>query len=211
MEPADWKKGALKTLAPFGLALGYLLWRNGGTLPASARFWALLFLVVGPDVAGALAGEHLKRTGRVAAGTLVTFAAMAWLFGGIALLAAKTNAATLTDAERAPFVSVDDGGERRLRHPTLGFSILHPGPGFTAERAVAFRPDAQFYSFVAPGAAEAAKLVIGLFRGQGDSSTSSRTLLEAMSRQADTLGGAAKVPARVVELDTSPTAWATNE
>jgi hypothetical protein len=28
-------------------------------------------------------------------------------------------------------VVVEEGGQRRLRHPTLGFSLLHPGPRFT--------------------------------------------------------------------------------
>lgn len=126
-----------------------------------------------------------------------------WLFGGSALLAAKTNAATLTDAERAPFMTIVDGGERRLRHPTLGFSILHPGPGFTAERSVAFRPDAEFYSFV--DQATAARLTIGLFKGQGESPSSLRKLLEAISHQAEALGGDANVPPGVAELETLPT------
>jgi hypothetical protein len=202
MGRAEWKKGALTALAPAGLALGYLAWRNGGTLPSSARFWALLLLVIGPEIAGALAGEYLQRTGRGLAGRLVALGGMVWLLGGCALLAAKTDAATLTDAERAPFVSVDDGGERRLRHPTLGFSVLDPGRGFTAERAQAIGPESQFYSFVNPGGAE--RLVIWLFKGQGDSTSSLRKLLETVSRQSDVLGGDAKVPVRVVELQTSP-------
>src|SRR6186997_1512965 len=39
-------------------------------------------------------------------------------------------AAPLTAAERAPLVEVDEGGQRRLRHPAFGFSLLHPGSGF---------------------------------------------------------------------------------
>jgi hypothetical protein len=202
MSSVDGKRGVFVALAPPAVALGYLLWTNGGTFPTSTRFWALLSLLIAPDIAAALAGEYLRRTGRVVAGKLLAFAGMAWLLGGCALLAAKTNTTTLTDAERAPFVSVDDGGQRWLRHPTLGFSVLHPGPGFQAERAVAFRRDAQFYSFIDPGERE--RLVIGLFKGQGESSVSLRTLLETMSRQADTLGGGAQAPARVVELETSP-------
>jgi hypothetical protein len=36
----------------------------------------------------------------------------------------------LAAADRAPLLVVDEGGQRRLRHPTLGFSLLHPGPRF---------------------------------------------------------------------------------
>jgi hypothetical protein len=203
MGTVDWRKGALKAIAPAALVLAYLLWRNGGTLPTSPRFWGLLLVIIGPELVGAVAAEHLSRTGRGAAGKLISLASIAWLFGATALLAAKTNAATLTDAERAPFVVDESEGERRLRHPTLGFSILHPGPGFTAERAVAFRPDAEFYSYVDPAAAS--RLIIGLFKGQGGSSASLRELLESMASQADALGGPARVPARVLDLSTSPT------
>jgi hypothetical protein len=203
MPTVDWKRGVLAALAPPAVALGYLLWRHGGALPTSTRFWLLLVLVIGPDIALVLAGDYLQRTGRVAVGKLLAFAGLAWLLGGCALLAAKTSAVTFTDAERAPFVTVEEDGRRWLRHPTLGFSVLHPGPGFSAERSEAFRQDAHFYSFVDPNERE--RLTIGLFKGQGGSAASLRTLLETMSRQTDTLGGGNGLPARVVDLDAAPT------
>ncbi len=198
----EFRKGALKALAPAALGFGYLLWRYGGTLPTSARFWGLLALVVGPEIVGTLASDYLIRTGRVVVGKLVGLAGVVWLIGGCTLLATKTNAATLTDAERVPFVSVEDEGEVRLRHPTLGFSILHPGPGFTPDIAQAFSRDAQFYSFVDPGAA--ARLVVGLFKDQGESSASLRKLLERMGHDADALSGGAAIPARVVGMEIAP-------
>jgi hypothetical protein len=201
MGKVNWTKLALVALAPAGLALGYAFWRYGATLLASPRFWALLLPTIVTEVGGALAGEYLEQTGRVVIGKLVGLAAIAWLIGGCVLFEAKTSAATLTSIERAPFVTVDDGDRPRLRHPALGFSILHPGPAFIAERTQTFRPDTQFYSFVDPG--EAVRLVIGLFKGQGESSSSLRQLLQGLSSQANALGGEAKVPARVVELETS--------
>ena len=202
MGTALWRRGALKALAFAAVAFGYVLWRHGGTLPASTRFWGLLALVIGPQIVALFVGDYLVRRGREVVGKLVGFAGLAWLLGGGALLGAKAEAATLTNAERAPFVTIDDGGERRLRHPALGFSVLHPGAGFVLEGAQAFRRDAHFYSFVDGAAAE--RMVIGLFKGQGESSASLRKLLETMGRQTDTLGGDAKSPARVAEVETSP-------
>jgi hypothetical protein len=202
MGTGHWRKGALKALAFAAVALGYVLWRHGGTLPASSRFWGLLALVIGPQIVAIVAADYLVRTGHEVVGKLVGFAGLAWLLGGSALLAAKTEALTLTDAERAPFVTTNDRGEQRLRHPTLGFSVLHPGPGFVVEGAQAFRRDAHFYSFVDATAAE--RLVIGLFKGQGESSASLRKLLETMGRQTDAVGGDAKLPARIVDVETSP-------
>jgi hypothetical protein len=106
---------------------------------------------------------------------------------------------SFTDDERVPFVTVKRKGEYRLLHPTLGFSILHPGRGFVATGSQAFRPDAQFYSFVDEAAREA--LLIGLFKGQGETPASLRKLVEEMGRQAGALGGNAGTPVRVVQLD----------
>jgi hypothetical protein len=63
----------------------------------------------------------------------------------------------LTAAESAPLLVVEEGGERRLRHPTFGFSVRHPGPGFVESAAVkdvaSSDPRAQTYGFVNPGSA----------------------------------------------------------
>src|SRR5688500_12561632 len=39
--------------------------------------------------------------------------------------------APLTASERASLELVEEAGQRRLRHPAFGFSILHPGPTYT--------------------------------------------------------------------------------
>src|SRR6185503_7212647 len=100
------------------------------------------------------------------------------LVGTLAWCAHGPRGTTFTDDERVPFVTVKRKGEYRLLHPTLGFSILHPGRGFIAKGSQAFRADAQFYSFVDESAREA--LLIGLFKGQGGTPTSLRALVEEM-------------------------------
>jgi hypothetical protein len=201
MPTVNWPRGLAKVLVPAALAFGYLLWRSGGTFPSSIKFWALIALVFLPEMAAGLAGHYLEQTGRPGAGKLITFAGLAWLLGGGALLATKTLAVTLTDAERAPLVTVDQDNQRRLRHPTLGFSLMHPGPGFVASDSNAFRPSAHFYSFTDSEAR--VRVTVGLFKGQGDAPGSLRELLEAMSKNTDALGGRAGIPPRVEKLEVS--------
>ena len=197
----DWRRGLAKVLVPAALALGYLLWRNGGTFPSSIRFWALIALVFLPVMAEGLASHYLEQTGRPGAGKLIMFAGLAWLFGGGALLATKTQAVTLTAAERAPFVTVDEGNQRRLRHPTLGFSFQHPGPGFVLSASSAFGPSAHFHSFADSEAR--VRFTVGLFKGKGDTAGSLRDLLEGMSKNTDALGGGTGTPPRVEKLEVS--------
>jgi len=45
MAKVDWRRGLAKVLVPAALAFGYLLWRDGGTLPSSLEFWGLVTLV----------------------------------------------------------------------------------------------------------------------------------------------------------------------
>src|SRR6185369_3883666 len=104
-----------------------------------------------------------------------------------------------TAEERAPFAEVDRGGERRLSHPTLGFSILHPGPGFVATGSQAFRADAQFYAFADQAAGES--LTVGVFKGQGQSPWSLRKLVDQMGAHASTLAGGSGARVQVVAMD----------
>jgi hypothetical protein len=195
-------RSLLKALVPPAAAIGYLCWRRGGTLPTSVTFWAIFAVLIVPAIAASLLGDRLRRSGRDMTAGLVVFASIAWLFGGSALLAMKTEAVTLIPAERADFVVVEEGGQRRLRHPTLGFSFLHPGAGFVAGGSQAFSPSCQFYAFTDPAAGMG--VTLGMFKGEGGSPASLRKLLESMGQQADALGGPAHLPARVVELEMSP-------
>jgi hypothetical protein len=201
MAKVDWRRGLAKVLVPAVLAFGYLLWRDGGTLPSSIKFWGLVMLVFLPEMAAGLTGHYLEQTGRSGAGKLVGFAGLAWLFVGCVVLATKTQAVTMAAAERAPLVIVDEGNQRRLRHPTLGFSLLHPGPGFVASDSNAFGRSAHFYSFIDSEAR--IRLTVGLFKGKGDAAGSLRGLLEGMSKNTDALGGRAAHPPRVEKLEVS--------
>jgi hypothetical protein len=197
----NWRRGLAKVLVPAALALGYVLWRNGGTSHSSIRFWGIIALLFLPEMAAGLAGHYLEQTGRPGVGKLVGFAGLAWLFGGVFFLVTKTQAVTLADAERAPLVTVDENNQRRLRHPTLGFSLLHPGPGFVADDASAIRSSAHFYSFTDSEAR--VRISVGLFKGEGDTSGSLRDLLEGMSKNMDAVAGPAARPARVEKLEVS--------
>ncbi|HXU01500.1 MAG TPA: hypothetical protein VN903_10930 [Polyangia bacterium] len=121
------------------------------------------------------------------------------LVGAIWWFAHGSRNVVFTPDERVPFVTVKRKSEYRLIHPTLGFSVLHPGRGFAPKGSQAFRPDAQFYAFVDDAAREV--LTIGLFKGQGASARSLRKLVEEMGKQADVLGGPGGAPVRVVSLD----------
>ena len=200
MATVNWPRGLAKVLVPALFAFGYLLWSNGGTLPGSIKFWGIIALLILPEMATGLAGHYLEQTGRPGVGKLITFAGLAWLFGAGFFLASKAQAVTLTYAERAPLVTVDEGHQRRLRHPTLGFSLLHPGPGFVESDPNASRPSAHFYSFTDSEAR--VRVTVGIFKGEGDA-RSLRGLLEGMSKNTDALGGRAGTPPRVEKLEVS--------
>ena len=49
--------------------------------------------------------------------------------------------ASLPEEDRVPLETVEIEGVRRLRHPTLGFSLLHPGEDYFDERVAALNRD----------------------------------------------------------------------
>jgi hypothetical protein len=82
--------------------------------------------------------------------------------------------ATLTEAQRAAPVLVEHGGERRLRHPTFGFSLRHPGPSFreapelvAAYLAAGPDPETQHYGLMDEETRSA--LTISVMNGMGGS------------------------------------------
>jgi hypothetical protein len=90
--------------------------------------------------------------------------AVVWILvvGCIALFASgfveglgKRSTPALTAADRTPLIDETVAGQRRLRHPTLGFSFHHPGATFAPSQKVtdamqAAHPDKRFhyYAFV---------------------------------------------------------------
>jgi hypothetical protein len=85
--------------------------------------------------------------------------------------ACKRQSKALTAAERAPLVTVDEGGRQRLHHPAFGFSILHPGPGFKdspellQQSGLKGDPETQTYGFLE--AATHSALIIAAMKGMG--------------------------------------------
>jgi hypothetical protein len=126
-------------------------------------------------------------------------AGIAVLVGAVWRNAHRSSQAIFTGDERGPFVTVESNGERRLVHPALGFSLLHPGPGFVAAGSQAFRPDAQFYSFADRDAHES--LTIGVFKGMGDRPHALRKLIDSMAAHASGLAGGSGERVEVVQMD----------
>jgi len=199
-EAVDWRKELPKILVPPALAVGFAVWRGGAFL-SSAWAWGILALILVPEIGAGFASAYLRGAGRQMTATLVAGVGFVWLFGGVGWLTMHNRAVAMTAAERADFVTVEEGGRRRLRHPGLGFSFVDSKGGFERMGSQAFRSDAHFYAFVDRG--QQIGLTIGLFKGQGDSPASLRELLETMRREASALGGAAKTPTTVVELNTA--------
>ncbi len=102
-------------------------------------------------------------TGMILVATAVATAATA--------VGCKSQSKALTEAEKAPLVTVDDGGQRRLRHPAFGFSLLHPGPGFKESTELVQQaglkrdPDTQTYGFIEADTHSA--LIIAVMKGMG--------------------------------------------
>jgi hypothetical protein len=88
----------------------------------------------------ALAASRLRQTGKRRAAIGLTVAVFVFVAGITAAVlgldSGKRRVEPLTQSEKAALVAVDDGGQRRLRHPELGFSILNPGPGLRASAEV---------------------------------------------------------------------------
>ena len=197
-----WKRPLIYALVVAGLIIAYAAWGAHGH-GYGRRFWLLIAPLVVVAGGGTFAGSYLSQTGRRRAAVLVTLVTLATYLGISEIFRAKTAAATLTDAERAALVSIDEGGQRRLKHPTLGFSILHPGAAFIDGGAQAYRANAQFYSYFDPSSDAA--LFVGLFKDQGDSPDSLRELLTSISGQLGDLSGGTGASVHLVSLETPDT------
>jgi hypothetical protein len=196
----NWRRGLGPSLALIAATVGYAAWIGRANSGHQAiRFWAIVAVFVLGEVVLALATSYLAQTGReglsrfIRGGVTIAFLGGAFWFGD------RVSGTVFTNEERAPFVAVDRNGERRLLHPALGFSILHPGPGFVPSASQAYRANAHFYVFTDQAGGEA--LTVGLFKGFGGSSASLRDLIEEMGKQAGALAGKTGAPVRVVRLE----------
>jgi len=123
----------------------------------------------------AFAVSWLRQTGRRKAALGVAIACAILIGAGVAAVVispAGHQTAPLTAAERAPLVVVDQGGERRLHHPTFGFSLLHPGAKFVDAPQLAQTmqgagrdPTSVHYGFSDP--TERSVVVISVMKGMG--------------------------------------------
>ena len=118
-----WKRALLHALLPFGLAIAgglVLLLTKAPADPEKlgegvGRFACFAFLA-------GLGISYLAQTGRKRTALTISLALLAGVGALAAVLATTHGGAHVRPADRAPLV--DDG--HRLRHPTLGFSILRP-------------------------------------------------------------------------------------
>jgi hypothetical protein len=138
----SWKKALLHALIPLSIIIvGGAIAIAAGAVKAPRRFGEGLGQFSVFAMLLAVGVSYLAQTGRRRAAWGVGAGAVG-LVGVIVvvLVAAGPPAAraVLTAAERRPLEIREQGGERRLVHPTLGFSLLHPGPGFVeSEQAAA--------------------------------------------------------------------------
>ena len=198
MATVNWPRGLAKVLVPALFAFGYLLRQQ-------RRHASRLDQVLGIGAADPARDGHRPRRPRTSSRPGGPAPAkLIYVRGpGVALwrrlfLCVQGAGGDADLRERAPLVTVDDGNQRRLRHPTLGFSLLHPGPGFVEGDANASRPSAHFYSFTDAEARYGSPS--GFSKGEGDA-RSLRRLLEGMSKNTDALGGRAGTPPRVEKLE----------
>jgi hypothetical protein len=165
---------ALMVVTAVGAAVfGFL----GKTGLDARKFGQAVGRLAGFTAAVAFGVSWLRQTGRRRTGLGVALGYAILIVAGIVAGAVSGRSrseqakAPLTDAERAPLVEVDQGGERRLRHPAFGFSILHPGPSLRESPEMAKTlegktpdPDTQNYAYLDPGGSVVA---LSVMKGMG--------------------------------------------
>jgi hypothetical protein len=215
MATYSWKRGLLH-----GLIWVVLVIAAGGIIAASAgnadpekigegtgRF-ALFALVLGVGI------SYLFQTGKRTLG----WVAAAILFAGIAGLTVfaityeREPAPPLTASDRAPLELVEVGGERRLRHPAFGFSILHPGPTFTMSPEMAGQmkkalndPSTQFHAWADMGAGSI--LVVGLVNGRGTSREDLERTIDGFEKGMTEAAGGKPAAGVVVKRESREVSW----
>jgi hypothetical protein len=122
---------ALVLVVVLGAALAGVLGMAG---PDARQAGQAIGRLAGFVTAAAFGASYLLQTGRRRAtlGLGVAFVALvaAGIAAGMMSRGRQHRDISLTAAEKAPLETADEDGERRLRHPGFGFSILHPGAKF---------------------------------------------------------------------------------
>src|SRR4029079_1784315 len=127
----NWRRGLGPSLAAIAATIAYAAWIGRGNSPQHAiRFWGIVALFVAAQLCVGLGTSYLTQTGRGGLSRLIGGGVSIALLGGVWWYGQRPQSSGFTAEERAAFVAVDRNGERRLLHPALGFTILHPGPGF---------------------------------------------------------------------------------
>jgi hypothetical protein len=174
---ASWRKVALKALAwgvgALALMVALAAFKHHGFRLGKVE----VLFAVGAAAVEVVHGV-LHERGWVMASKTFIFIVFVGVLGLGRFLDHKTEARELTDGERTPLVAVGEGEGRRLRHPTLGFSIRDPGAAFKLVVSQAFAPTAQYDGY--QNAAGDVNMVVGLVKGIGDSEASLREFLTAM-------------------------------
>ena len=132
----SWKRGllhavlALVAVVVFGAALAGVLGMEGAAArEAGQAIGRLAGIIGGAAFGGSYLFQTRRRAGALALGLAFVALVGAGIVGGMMKRGRNRNT-SLTAEEKAPMVIADEDGERRLRHPGFGFSLLHPGPKF---------------------------------------------------------------------------------
>src|SRR4051812_34948284 len=127
----NWRRGLGPSLLLMAATVGYAAWIGRAHSGHQAiRFWAIVAVFVLGELVLALATSYLAQNGREGLSRLLRGGVTIAFLGGALWFGNRVSSTVFTNEERVAFVAVDRNGERRLLHPALGFSILHPGPGF---------------------------------------------------------------------------------
>lgn len=174
----QWKRGVRHALVPVVVVIGGSAALAFGFGVADAeklgegigRFAAVAFAL-------GLGISYLAQTGRrnQAIVASVLFGAALAALAVVIVVGASHRTQPLPERDRVPLRATDVAGERRLVHPTLGFSILHPGGAFTEspQMAALMRagnpddPTVHYYAYADPQ--PTAGLIIGIINDTGSS------------------------------------------
>jgi hypothetical protein len=131
--------------------------------------------------------SYLVQTGRRKGALLAGLGLVALIGVVVGLLVTRPHPSPLRAADRALLVEAELGGEHRLRHPTLGFSILRPPPGYVASPqmagamgSIADDPGAVIYAYAEDP--PQAGLVVSVLNNDGGSRHDVQAFIDGVQR-----------------------------